>query len=323
MNFVARNLGWLLLLLFFLFMLFIISTNNKNWDDANQKWSSLINKETLSWSEDLDTLMKMINEDNEDNKNADLWGEKQELVKVVDNNSKTSQEDEKKIKQGFFSKLFRKNNKNEKWDKKEDTGIKKNTIQEKSKGNLIKKTGEQQVSISSYSNIKKYAPEILKESSYPGINLETKIGKQYKIGVHSLKLNNAYFNKTLAYMMKGDRVKQRTEENSYGCFQVEVLSGKKNVGKIGYVCKKYLEEDTINDILREEKTTQKEVSKVWDIITIEKTVTFWNGITLIPWDRIDQMSPLDKYGCFMAHVYSSAVAPSVVPVGMLCMKDIK
>jgi len=46
-------------------------------------------------------------------------------------------------------------------------------------------------------------------------------------------------------MSHGDRLKQLTHENSYGCFQVEILSSKKvrsNIGMKGYVCKKYLQD---------------------------------------------------------------------------------
>jgi hypothetical protein len=86
----------------------------------------------------------------------------------------------------------------------------------------------------SNANIQKYAPEILSSSAmYPGIDLETEIGKQFEIGVHSLKLNNMYFNDTLAYMMQGDSIKQLTTENSYGCFEVKITDSQlaRNIGK--------------------------------------------------------------------------------------------
>jgi len=92
----------------------------------------------------------------------------------------------------------------------------------------------------------------------PWLEIETEIWKEFQIGVHALKLNNKTFSKTLAYMSKGDKVKQITSENSYGCFEVEVES----TSMRGYVCKKYLEDiaqskalDTIN-ITEIESTTE-------------------------------------------------------------------
>jgi hypothetical protein len=71
-----------------------------------------------------------------------------------------------------------------------------------------------------------YAPEIqtIQYSNYPGISLETSVGKEFQIGVHALKLNNKYFNETLGYMMKGDKVKQLQAENAKGCFEVEIIT---------------------------------------------------------------------------------------------------
>jgi hypothetical protein len=82
-------------------------------------------------------------------------------------------------------------------------------------------------------------------------------------------------------MMRGDTIKQLTEENSYGCFEIEILASQlsHNVGSKGYVCKKYLQE--AGDIIIKEEVAKvtpimPEIeiivdTKVGDLITIEKS----------------------------------------------------
>ena len=75
--------------------------------------------------------------------------------------------------------------------------------------------------------------------------LQTYVGKSFQVGVYSLKLNNKEFNEALAYMSRGDIVKQLSEENVYGCFLAEIETSSKssyNIWKQGYVCKGYLKD---------------------------------------------------------------------------------
>jgi hypothetical protein len=62
MNFVTKNLGWILLLLFFLFMLFVISSNGEK-TPITQTGSSVMPTGTGAIQEDLDSLVEMLDED--------------------------------------------------------------------------------------------------------------------------------------------------------------------------------------------------------------------------------------------------------------------
>lgn len=97
-------------------------------------------------------------------------------------------------------------------------------------------------------------------SNLPGLDLETAVGKEYAVGAHSLKLNNRFFNQALAYMMRGDIVRQIGEERD-GCFKIEIISSSnpKNIGKIGFVSKKYLTETDVsggNEVQTPSENTQ-------------------------------------------------------------------
>ncbi len=217
-----------------------------------------------------------------------------------------------------------------------------------------------------YTDIYAYAPEVLgvapkkKKIHYPWKNLKTYIGKQYEIWVHSLKLNDKTFTQKLGYMMKGDRVKQLTKENSKWCFQVEVMSSvvKKSNGKTGYVCKKYLRDitgdDTMQDTLDIQDTTDVDNSQISDTSAVTPTNTDntdtmtephsintciadskvgdeiiiefsseINGYPLVFGDVVEQLSPLDAAGCFTAYVHVANNPNSIGKVGTLCYANIK
>ena len=115
-------------------------------------------------------------------------------------------------------------------------------------GNMSKNSGTQTMLVNASSAYMHQYPQEVQdtdsEMKYPGLNLKTAIGKEFEVGVHMLKLNNANFSVKLALMNHGDRLKQLTKENSYGCFLIEILDAqnKINVWKKWYVCKKYLQE---------------------------------------------------------------------------------
>lgn len=358
MNFITRNLGWILLLIFFLFMLFIISSHSKK-EDVSQTWSTLSGEVVdVVTDDDLDNLVKMLDEEDSENSENDtaevdneakpgffasLFGKnkkKAEEVKDVDTvetvveestsvdtdasetteAEETSPKEEEK-KEGLFSKLFGGND--EKDEAKESFVAGEQELS--SEKNLMKDTNIVE-SVNNIELINTYAPEI-NAQDYPGVDLETEIGKEFEIGVFSLKLNNAYFNETLAYMLRGDRVKQLTQENVRGCFMVEITKSQnpENTWKTWYVCKKYLQEasDMIETFTEAPVDVVEVTSKVGDIITLEKDLEFRDGISLSAGDKIDQLSPADSNGCFIAHVFETAVEFNVVPVAQVCSADLK
>lgn len=318
-------------------MLFIISSNNKAGEDT---LTGSANIETLTGAEkeDLDNLVDMIDgEENEvseeENEQADETQENssQEVITDdADNAEAQTQEDTQEEKEGFFSKMFGGKSENTQEVNEEITDeVSENYTA--TQENLVKDTKETQISSETAYAVQTYAPEIYAQPiSYPGENIETQVGKEYEIWVHSLKLNNKYFNETLGYMMKGDRIVQLGEENAYGCFEVEILAAENtdNIGKVGYVCKKYLSDtnaSTQQEVSQENvaKNPSMSLTNVGDVITVEKDFTMSNGIVLSVGDTIDQMTPATEDGCFTAHILTAKIYPYVVPVGDLCLSDIK
>lgn len=252
MNFISKNLGWILLFVFFLFMLFIISANQGE-DDKNL--------EAFSWSQesqtgeindipsDLDNLLDKINQSED----------AQEDVIDIDFTQSVSEEnisEEVSLdipnKKSFFD-IFRRWNIEENKTQEQEIDPEKNDweIEEDNRENNSEIVWDiVQESVEYWLNLMK-GSEIVQPTDSLTYNLsskvstwsfETAVGKRFTIDVYSLKLNNKYFNQALAYMMKWDIVEQVSEENIYGCFQVEIISSLhiSNNGKIGYVCKKYL-----------------------------------------------------------------------------------
>ena len=307
MNFITKNLGWILLLVFFIFMLFIISSNDPQRVNLTSSWT-VASWQTQSWwvDQNLDELMKLIDNENiQDVKSSLQWKDniKEKVEAEVISNSNTytdvklidwenndwltvsiEERDENNIKENkkwFFARLFGKNDFKE--GAIEDKSMSWSEIIEAETVIIQQENSESNDLITSEDNFDS-SSNIIKVSSdtntdihvdkkviYPGGNLQTQIWKTYEIRVEMLKLNNKYFTQTIELMNRGDRVKQISDENQYGCFQVEVLT----TGSNGYVCKKYLtEENTVstNDIVT---TAQESVSIDFeqDIDKKEDTVT--------------------------------------------------
>jgi hypothetical protein len=313
----------------------VISSNDPKKVKTN---SGAEQQASISWAvqENLDSLVEMIDAD------VEVVGDSSE------NEESMNKENEEEKKESLFSRIFSRNADNS-WSDATvvDSGsvlIEKDIDEnwEVSRNELIgvagwnnglsgKNIGKKSWTNTnnSFSSIQKYAPEILGNSEmYPWIDLDTKIGNSYEIWVHSLKLNNKYFNETLAYMLQGDSVKQLSEENSYGCFEVEILNSvlTHNIGKTWYVCKKYLKEISEESsivMLKEVVEEKVEVSsKIWDFILVEKENAILRDIVLEVGDIIDQMTQADNQGCFMAHVYYSKNTANLGKIGSVCVSDI-
>lgn len=193
-----------------------------------------------------------------------------------------------------------------------DTSITWDKIRTSYDKNIVKSTSEDQIKI-----------YVDPTKSYPGENIQTAVGKIYSVWVTNLRLNNKYFDTTLAYMKEGERVQQLTNENSYGCFQVEVI----RTWKQWYVCKKYLTDETSEVSLTVEKNNIKEndqTSKTMSSpvavlntpvgsyykIALENTNFFdvvLERFTLDKWDVLKQVASADKKtGCVEMKVVGSS-----------------
>ncbi len=217
------------------------------------------------------------------------------------------------------------------------------TVQTIGGKNLVKDT-----SIDTTDKIKNY--ENVSSSStqyYPGTSLTSYVGKEFKVGVEMLKLINASFNETITLMYRGDVLKQLTEENKYGCFKIEIISskGQKNNGLSWYVCKKYLSDTTAQTITHiKASTTPSSVPKTSETKETNQKELYYGAIThvgntievsypivhfdkenfkLAAGDRVDQMSELDKYGCFVGRVYESTIPGSLWKVTTMCLPELR
>jgi len=361
MNFITRNLWWLLLLAFFIFMLFVISSNDPQLKNASWALNNTGILSVSTWeidSENVDDwLQELVDKINSEENISDTDTEKWNDEKIISNESDLVSLEEQSKKQWFFSKIFSRKwkddtpsdenqSKNEENndDSEESDSITKDEKMKKqqdshivsavenvwsAKWNLTKKVN---MSSESYTLAQKYAPEVL-GYTLPGVHLETEIGKIFEVGVYSLKLNNKLFTQKLGYLMKGDSLKQLSSENNYGCFQVEVLDSSVDVNtwKIGYVCKKYLTESS--DIESEEKTEEDTVvlpewplflehTEIWDIIEVKKSDITFGDIILDIGDMLDQMSDLDSQACFTARVHSSSRVESIWKTAKICNRDL-
>jgi len=268
MNFITKNLGWILLLLFFVFMLFIISSNNPQWENNSVTWS-VSTWSTASWELDqnIDDLMKLINDDNslQSESEAASWIQWEVEIETeswsldADVNENIEEEANDSEEKWFFARLFWRDETDDNDQSSTQSGstlswILINDNQENNQDSDVVDENEliSDMSTNLGAQVWKNA-NIVKSNSawsskmyidrqivYPGLNLETAIWNTYEIWVTALKLNNKSFNQTLWYMKKWQKVTQLTSENSYGCFQVEVLS----TWKKWYVCKKYLEKSS-------------------------------------------------------------------------------
>lgn len=336
MNFFVRNLGWVLLALFFVFMLFLISSND---GEMKKPVTQTGEVQTSTGEENLESLVeKMENQEDvqaeQEDEKLSLWerifGKREEKVPTdsITSTGETTQTGElaqtgSKIKtqippttQPVGKTAYSQNS----WN------LVKDTVQDSPTSAPLKKTED----FTSGETPK----ETPKEST-----IVPSIGKKYTVAVPALKLNNKNFDTTIGYLYKGDVLEQISPAGSDGCFEVKVLHSKNtpSLGKQGYVCKRYLSEATVSD----EDGTPKEVlpwkqeepsidlsiypqTQIGDIITITRSaqLVLKEYTDLAAWDTIDQMTNFDAQGCFIAHVYSSSLVSSRDMVGKICLKDI-
>ncbi len=352
MNFIMRNLGWLLLAWFFIFMLFLISSNNSEKGPKNLTGSISTN----SWEENLDALVEKL-DDSElgtgealENTASQSWvldtGRKLSLFERFFGKKDMKESDafQDALKSDVQAVQENVNKTNSTQDNKTSSSqeeISSDTTVEIVKpnpspiGNLVKDTVKMQPS----SPLK---PTSDLQTSLPKNIPQGEIGDTYKIAVPSLKLNDRLFSKVLWYLNQGDVVKQKGKQNVNGCFEAEVISAKNtlNIGKLGYVCQKYLlissSSEMIQDVVDgaqdniiQEHTVLPDLSRypktqIGDIITLEKSgmIILKEFTDLAVGDQIDQMTNIDEMGCFVAHVYYSSLHTSKDMVWKICVQDI-
>lgn len=342
MNFITKNLGWILLLIFFIFMLFIISTNDSTVN--TQTWTII---STTSWAEvqpveSLDELINMLDNEQITIQEEDISVDNQATItwSLLLDVPKDDTQQEKEKKWWFLS--FLKGNKDQtkpdiipeiSWEstsswslnvkqekKKIATDIK--VLEDPSKNVTNKSEDTLSRGLSTY---EKYM------QSLPWNNITGEIDKIYTIWVKSLKLNNKYFNTNLWLLYSGDRVKQIGNENAFGCFEVNILHTQNLalVWENGYVCKKWLTEEESKkstDISHVEKNQAALINittHIGDQIIINESFVVVDNIPLESGDIIDQVSQTDLYsGCFLGLVRETDIISSRGKIITVCYRKI-
>lgn len=299
-----------MLFLFFLFMLFVISTNQKAPSPVDTVSSGSVVAEDDLDTDELDNLVDKALEDDQDTQTGSLstgsgstasgatlteeeaksWfsglfgGSDDESSETESTQTgsvesgtgsvETPTENQETVKPDDTWKDGDKGDKN-----KGDKGNKESVVVSSNTAGLSKNTPYIKPVESQYKFKMVDSKPTKKHRNLPGINLETKVGKNYEVGVHSLKLNNRYFNQTLAYMMEGDVVQQISEAKN-GIFKVQILKSSiaRNVGKQGFVSKKYLR-DTNYQGGQVEISTPSEDTAMTDTYTTQPSNTSNNSNT--------------------------------------------
>jgi len=362
MKFIIRNLGWILLIIFFVFMLYLISSQNNvktnelktnTWtvinlantesvieeeikivsDETNMKvvsWEAIINSNTGSFIQsvrDFFTLetKKIVENTNETNnlvsniniEDIDLEDKIKEIEEVelkiekIDDIEETNEiEDTKSLESSTWS--FIQDIKDFFSFDSDDKDIEEETNTWVVDEDLIKKV------------------DSLIDSNW----IDTNKKNIQKVAVKSVFLNNAYFTKRLYTAYRGDELEQLTDTNKYGCFKVKVISSKdvRNNWKIAWTCEYYMEWKTKK--LEKYKIVAKDYYK--NIKEINKTYKVWvkslklNNSTfdkklwiVFYWDKIKQLTPTNKYGCFQIEVLNSKNIKNNWKIAWACKKYLK
>ncbi len=165
----------------------------------------------------------------------------------------------------------------------------------------------------------------------------------FRVNVGSLKLNNIYFNKTLAYLSSWDKLKQISNKNSKGCFKIKVVSAinKNNIWKKWYVCEKYLRNDLKKEINRNNKKEDKKVkiSKKYKKPSLVQKDIFYkinvgslklNNIYfnktlayLSSWDILRQITNKNNKWCFEVRIILSNKENNLWKQWYVCEKYLK
>lgn len=356
MNFILRNLGWILLFLFFLFMLFIISTSqNKNPMQREASGSEMLQTGSLEDEEEdknLDNFEKLVEKvqdedtskdisvDQKVDKNIDKEEDKKSIFDIfkrkdtqaTSTGSKLSEDD---IEDEQNSDMHKNQNEDEENTSQNDNKtIQTNFVTEEktmnSGMNLEKNTGK------SVALKKGSASGLVYRWSYnstisQNTNISTAPGKEFQIWVHSLKLNNKNFTQKLGVLIKGDVVKQLWVENSRGCFEIEVLESQKleNLQKKGYVCKKYLaEKEEPSTVVTQIQDTQDIKIEQKNYFRAKSPTTLLNrdraysnnGVSVS--DVLLQISPIQSDNCFLIRIIGSNIESQHGKEGYICQNQV-
>ena len=255
MNFIVRNLGWILLIIFFIFMLYLISSQNNVKKGSLINSTNIVNTWAISLEKDENKMMvekynseknKISDEINIENNEKWFFEWVTDLLTFDDNEVENSKElddyinkEEKKPSLEVNEDLILEIDNEININFKENNIEKKESIKDvETKNNIIKKVVDKKIAITKEKEVnteKNISEKIKNKIEERNKNL------LHKVWVHSIALNNPYFTKKVWYAYKGDTLEQLTNTNKYGCFNSEVLESEKSMWKKGWTCIYYME----------------------------------------------------------------------------------
>lgn len=277
MNFILRNIWWVLLFCFFIVMLLIISMNNPNNNDTITEDTSNNDVQLDDYAQEDDIINWLIKRLEDEI----IWDI--DDVNIEDDNQVSTHIDDR-----WWNYI----------DAQDDTSDISTTVRWDNWTSMHQKISNTYISTDVY---KKNDNDII--ASY-----RDKI--YYEVFTYSLRLNNIFFDTTLGYLMKWDVVKRKWDIYTSWCFEVEVMISSTAQGKTWYVCKRFVtpvSEDVIySDISW--SYTQNNISsfpytEIGDVITLTNFQLDIGNKAIFDWDQIDQMTEIDSDGCFIWRIF--------------------
>ena len=333
MKFIIRNLGWVLLIIFFLFMLYLISSQN-NKKDIISTGSWIILNNVDKWDINDITIDNLEIKKNDAKTITKIISSKSSLKNIsdeIDIDSNTG--DILNNIKDFFT--INKTNNNLKIEEK---NTKKNEIITINKDNNITWVVDEEL----IKKVDKIVWSNDKNTISNSINMDNNKENTKKIktvGVKSIFLNNAYFTKRLYTAYRWDKLEQLTPINKYGCFKIKIISSKNKLNnwKIAWTCEYYMEwkTDTIKEFKNLSKKYYKNIKtkKITSVNKIKKVSVEWVFLnnayftkrlyTVYKWDKVEQLTNINKYGCFKIKVIYSKNPLNIWKIAWTCQKYLK
>ena len=238
MSFIIRNLGWVLLIIFFTFMLYLISNQNNTKNINTNNWSIIENISKTGAKNKIDNNKLIVEKYNLDKYSLSETG----TIEIENTEVKA---DKKEVSFLQWVKDFFTTDKKSEENKYDDKIV---TMEDNLSPDNIEKsieiiTSKKNTNSGASSEIetkKEIIKSIIKEikiikNTEKELTVKEKIKKKiieknknrvHTVWVKSIFLNNAYFTKRIATAYKWDNLEQLTNTNKYGCFKTEVLKAK-------------------------------------------------------------------------------------------------
>ncbi len=341
MNFIIRNLGWILLIIFFIFMLYLISNQNNTSHKVNSLTQTGI---TFSWSSDVKKLeikekIKLRNQDIKIDKSKIKINKISQTGALYSSEASVKGLDKKEagvfdsirefftIKKGTGTgaKIEKVITKTLTWEVNEDLIKEIDELAEgKKKENkkLENKKEEKKIKLMTFNDrIKK--EDIINNETYnkiKGIKEEKKEEKglldtvSKKLGLN--ETNKKEKNLQDKIKARNERIKKKNKEKQMK--EKMIAANKKEVKKVE---KKKVEKKTVSQI---KKVLKKDTGAIASYEVSSYALNLNNAWftkklwVIYRWDTVEQLTSTNRYGCFKIKVLNSKVSSNVWKIAWAC-----